>query len=84
MRLKNILETREKKKTSLSSSFTENRDYIEIGVCKLCGKVLANIVNFPCHHFGEVCESCNNKKSIDDRCIKCWNAVEYYEVIRTK
>lgn len=81
-RLQKLVEARERKKSSVDQVFNENKEYVEIGMCKLCHKNLANVINFPCHHFGEVCHDCNQKTSFENRCIKCWSIVEFHESIR--
>lgn len=77
-----MIETRQRKKADMNKAFKENSEYVEIGTCKLCQKALANVVNFPCHHFAEVCFECNRKTRFENRCFKCWSPVEFYEAIK--
>lgn len=81
-RLQMLVETRERKRAKITQLVHENQDFIEIGNCKLCNYNLANVVNFPCHHFGEVCEDCNKKTNFENRCIKCWDLVEFSLTIK--
>lgn len=77
-----MLDLRTKHRLSVQNMLHEDSSYIEIGKCKLCKSELANVVNFPCHHFGEICNACNQRANFDSRCIRCWSRVEYYEIIR--
>lgn len=82
-RLTSVVQEKERKKSSINQLLNEKgSDMIEIGNCRLCKKKLANIVNFPCHHFAEVCDICVKKPALENKCIKCWKEVEQYEVIR--